>query len=168
MAPSPFRRIVAGALVVTMALLVANLPALAGSNAVFRGRVLEADGVNPRPGVVVALVDENDGKTFQSAPADARGYFRIDAAPAGTYAVVARASEGAFLAANAVTLNAGANKPVSLSLKASAAAGGSGGSNPQQDKIAGWVKWVIVGGIAVGALVVADQLTKQETPASGF
>ncbi len=167
MAARSFRRFVAGALVVTMALLVANLPALAGSNAVFRGRVLEADGVNPRPGVVVALVDENGGKTFESTPADARGYFRVDSAPAGTYAVVARASEGAFLAASAVTLSAGANKPVSLALKASAAAGGTG-SNPRQDKIAGWVKWVIVGGIAVGALIVADQLTKEETPASGF
>ncbi len=167
MAPSSFRRFVAGALVVTMALLVANLPALAGSSAVFRGRVLEADGVSPRPGVVVALVDESNGKTFESAPADDRGYFRIDSAPAGTYAVVARASEGAFLAANGLTLNAGGNKPVSLALKASAAAGGSG-SSPRQEKIAGWLKWVIVGGIAVGSLIVADQLTKEETPASGL
>ena len=168
MAPSFSRRFVAGALVVTMALLVANLPALAGSNAVFRGRVLEADGVNPRPGVVVALVDENDGKTFESAPADDRGYFRVDSAPAGTYAVVARASEGAFLAADAMTLNPGANKPVALSLKANAAEGGTGTASPQQDKIAPWLKWVIVGGIAVGALIVADQITKEETPASGF
>lgn len=168
MAPSFFRRTVAGALVVTMALLVANLPALAGSNAVFRGRVLEADGVNPRPGVVVALVNGNDGKTFESGPADDRGYFRIDSAPAGTYAVVARASEGAFLAADAMTLNAGANKPVALSLKANAAEGGTGTANPQQEKIAPWLKWVIVGGIAVGAIVVADAITKEETPASGF
>jgi hypothetical protein len=168
MTPSFFRRTVAGALVVTMALLVANLPALAGSNAVFRGRVLEADGVNPRPGVVVALVNGNDGKTFESAPADDRGYFRIDSAPAGTYAVVARASEGAFLAADAMTLNAGANKPVALSLKANAAEGGTGTTNPQQDKIAPWLKWVIVGGIVVGAIVVADAITKEETPASGF
>ena len=168
MAPSFSRRFVAGALVVTMALLVANLPALAGSNAVFRGRVLEADGVNPRPGVVVALVDDNGGKTFESAPADDRGYFRIDSAPAGTYAVVARASEGAFLAADAMTLNPGANKPVALSLKANAAAGSTGTANPQQEKIAPWLKWVIVGGIAVGAIIVADNITKEETPASGF
>ncbi len=169
MAPSFFRRFVAGAVVVTMALLVANLPALAGSSAVFRGRVLEADGVSPRPGVVVALVDTNAGKMFESSPADARGFFRIDAAPAGTYAVVARASEGAFLAADSVTLNAGANKPVSLSLKANAATGSTAtGTTQQQEKISPLVKWIIVGGIAVGALIVADNITKEETPASGF
>jgi len=165
MAPSFFRRCVAGALVLTMALLVANLPALAGSNAVFRGRVLEADGVNPRPGVVVTLVDESAQKTYDSAPADARGYVRIDTAPAGTYAVVAGASEGAFLAADALTLNSGANKPLALALKANAQtrAGtqGSGGN-----KMAAWLKWTIVGGIVVGALIVADAMTKDETSAS--
>lgn len=166
MTPSSFRRVVASALVATMALMVANLPALAGSNAVFRGRVLEADGVNPRPGVVVTLVDENGHRTFDSAPADARGFVRIDSAPPGTYAVVARASEGAFLAADAVKLNAGPNKPLALALKANAAAGG--GSSPRQDKMAGWLRWVIVGGIAVGALIVADSITKEETPSSPF
>ncbi|MBZ5639394.1 MAG: carboxypeptidase-like regulatory domain-containing protein [Acidobacteriia bacterium] len=163
MSPSLFRRAMSSVLVVAIALLVADLPALAGSNAVFRGRVLDADGVSPRPGVVVTLVDESGRKTFDSAPADARGYFRIDAAPAGTYAVVARASEGAFLAASSLTLDSGSNKPLALALKAGA---GGGGEAPRRDKISGWLKWAIVGGIAVGALIVADAITKEETPAS--
>jgi hypothetical protein len=165
MSSSSFRRVVSGVLLVTLALLVANLPALAGSNAVFRGRVLDADGVSPRPGVVVTLVDEGGRRTFDSAPADARGYFRVDTAPAGTYAVVARASEGAFLAADSVTLNPGTNKPLALALKAGAAAGGGGGT-PRRDRLSGWLKWVIVGGIAVGGLIVADAITKEEAPAS--
>ena len=167
MASSLFRRCVAGGLVLTMALLIANLPALAGSNAVFRGRVLEADGVNPRPGVVVTLVDEGSRETFDSSPADSRGYFRVDSAPAGTYVVVARASEGAFVAANPVTLQSGENKPLALALNANAQTAPTTGTT-QKDKISGWMKWAIVGGIAVGALIVADAITKEETPASGF
>lgn len=168
MAPSFFRRLVAGALVLTMTLLVANLPAAAGSSAVLRGRVLEADGVNPRPGVVVTLVDEANQKTYDSAPADSRGYFRVDSAPAGTYAVVARASEGAFLAADSVNLTAGENKPLALALKANAAAGGGGAENPRGNKMSGWLKWTIVGGIVVGGLIVANSIIKEEKPASGF
>jgi hypothetical protein len=165
MSLSRMRPVVTGVLLVALVLLVVDLPALAGSNAVFRGRVLDADGVSPRSGVVVTLVDESARKTFDSAPADARGYFRIDSAPAGTYAVVARASEGAFLAADAVTLNAGANKPLALALKAGAATEG-GGTPPQNEKMASWLKWVIVGGIAIGGLIVADAITNEETPAS--
>jgi hypothetical protein len=167
MARTLFRRFVAGALVLTMGLLAANLPAIAGSNAVFRGRVLEADGVNPRPGVVVTLVDEEGRKTFDSAPADTRGYFRVDSAPAGTYAVVARASEGAFLAAESVTLQSGENKPLALALKPNAQTTPTVDTT-KQDKISGWLKWVIVGGIAVGAFIVADAISKEETPASGL
>jgi hypothetical protein len=167
MEPSFIRRLVAGALVLTMTLLVANLPAMAGSNAVLRGRVLEADGVNPRPGVVVTLVDETARKTYDSAPADARGYFRVDSAPAGTYAVVARASEGAFLAADTVKLAAGDNKPLALALQASPEPAAPGGS-PEKDKMSSWLKWAIVGGIAIGGLIVADAITKEESPSSGF
>ena len=57
---------------------------------------------------------------------------------------------------------------VSLSLKANAAEGPSGTPSQQQQKISPILKWVIVGGIVVGALIVADNLTKEETPASGF
>jgi hypothetical protein len=160
----PMRRVVSGALMVALVLLVMDLPALAGANAVFRGRVLDADGVSPRSGVVVTLVDEANRKTFDSAPADSRGYFHIESAPAGTYAVVARASEGAFLAADAVTLNAGDNKPLALALKAGAA--GEGGGAPRAERMASWLKWVIVGGIAVGGLIVANSITNEETPAS--
>ena len=159
------RRFAASAVVLVLALPLANLSSFAGANALFRGRVLDANGVSPRPGVVVTLVDETRRKTFDSAPADARGYFRIDTAPAGTYAVVARASEGAFLASEGVTLVPGPNKPRALALK-SGAAEGSGGGAANAAKIANWMKWTIIGGIAVGALVVADAITSDEPSAS--
>jgi hypothetical protein len=169
MSCSPFRRAVAGALVVAIAAAVANLPAVAASNALFRGRVLDADGVTPRAGVVVALLDVEKKQSFESAPADDRGYFRIDAAPAGSYAVVARAKEGAFLAASSVALSPGENKPLALSLKSAGsggAAGGGGAAAATRTAISTWMKWVIVGGIAVGSLVVADAVSKSENPSS--
>ena len=164
MAARGFRRVVAGAVVLALFLAVANLPVLAADNALFRGRVLAADGVSPKPGVVVMLVDREADQSFESAPADERGYFRVDSAPAGTYRVVARASEGAFLAADAVTLEPGRNKAVALSLKTNAETKPSGTS--ASGTMEPWVKWVIVGGIAIGALVVADAITKDESPAS--
>jgi len=168
MAPSFFRRLVAGALVLTMTVLFANLPVVADSNAVLRGRVLEGDGVNPRPGVVVTLVDESSRKTYDSAPADARGFFRVDSAPAGTYAVVARASEGAFLAADSVKLMAGENKPLALALKANATAPASPTEKTRSDEMSSWLKWLIVGGIVIGGLAVANSIMQEETPSSGF
>ena len=164
MAARGFRRVVAGSIVLALVFAVANLPVLAADNALFGGRVLAADGVSPMPGVVVMLVDQQSDRTFESAPADDRGYFRVDGAPAGTYRVVAHASEGAFLAGDKVSLEPGRNKPVALSLKANAQTKPSGSTG--SDTMEPWVKWVIVGGIAIGALVVADAITNDETPAS--
>lgn len=165
MSVSRFRRILAGVLAVSVVLVMADFPTLAAESALFRGRVLGGDGVSPRSGVVVTLVDRESQKTFDSAPADDRGYFKIDSAPAGTYRLVARASEGAFLASDALTLKAGANKPVALALKANAAAGTSTGGS-SSGSLEPWMKWVIVGGIVVGALIVADAVTGKEEPAS--
>ena len=166
MVANGFRRAVAGAVVFGLISLAANLPALSGANALFRGRVLAADGVSPKPGVVVTLVDRESSLTFDSAPADDRGYFRVDSAPAGTYRVVARAPEGAYLAADAVALEAGANRPVALALKANAQSSPSPTRTGSGQDIEPWLKWVIVGGIAIGALVVTDAITNDESSAS--
>ncbi len=166
MVANGFRRGVAGAVVFGLISLAANLPAIADANALFRGRVLAADGVSPMAGVIVTLVDRESSRTFDSAPADDHGYFRVDSAPAGTYRVVARAPEGAYLAADAVALQPGANKPVALALKANAQAAPAPTKSASGQDIEPWLKWVIVGGIAIGALVIADAITSDESPAS--
>ncbi len=169
MSVSSYRRGLAVSLVAALVLLLANVPLLAGSAAAFGGRVLAADGVSPRPGVVVDLVDPATSQVVASAPADANGYFRVDAAPPGSYRIVAEAPEGAFLAEGAVTLEPGANRPVALALKASADTPKTGGSVPAgTKKLRAWQKWVIVGGIVVGALIVADAVSSKETPSSPF
>jgi hypothetical protein len=89
----------------------------ASSPATFRGRVLDADGVTPRTGVVVALYDARTEVVVRSTPTDARGSFRIEGAAAGSYALLAETPQGAFLAAGEVRLSPGENRPLSLALQ---------------------------------------------------
>jgi hypothetical protein len=89
----------------------------ASSPATFRGRVLDADGVTPRTGVVVALYDPRTEGVVRSTPTDARGSFRIEGAAAGSYALLAETPQGAFLAAGEVRLSPGENRPLSLALQ---------------------------------------------------
>ncbi len=165
MSSNNLRRAVAIVLALAVTSLTAYLPAAAGSAAVLRGRVVGADGTTPRPSAVVTLVDPSSERTFSSEPADARGFFRIDAAPAGSYSVVVETRDGAYLAAKALPLSAGANQPVSLALKPGApVSAGEGTPKPSGGggKLVPWQKWVIVGGIVVGAIVIADAVSGEE------
>jgi hypothetical protein len=147
---------------------------LAATPSTLSGRVLGANGADPRAGVTVTLVDTAAERTYDSAPTDARGSFSISAAPAGNYALVVQAPEGAFLASNNLQLAPGVNRPVSLALKP----GKQGGAPPaepaptepapaepapapatpppQKNAVPTWAKWVIAGGIIVGAAIVVD------------
>ncbi len=145
---SRVRPAVAAALVVAVtAAFGAPLP-----DARFSGRVLNADNVSPRAGVVVLLVDA-DQRTYASEPTNDEGAFRIESAPPGSYSLVAETAEGAFLATAGLELQAGPNEPVILSLKTGAsdlsARGGlaatGGGGLPR------WGKWLIAGIITLFA-----------------
>lgn len=141
----------------------APIPALAADGSLL-GRVTAADGSAPEAGVVVALVDPASRREYRSEPTDARGTFRVDAAPAGSYKLLVETEKGAYLASEDFPLAEGKNRPVSLALTPAsqqAQGGGSGGS-----KLAPWAKWVIVGGIAVGGLLLIDAVTKDESEAS--
>lgn len=136
------------------------------------GRVLAQNGADPRAGVVVALVAKESEQAFRSSPTDAKGAFTIDSAPAGSYALVVEAPEGAFVASASVALAPGVNRPVSLALKP----GKAGEAPPDQPAAAApkkgdlptWAKWVIAGGIVVGAAIVVDAVTKDNNEASSF
>jgi hypothetical protein len=80
------------------------------------GRVLQADGQTPRTGVTVVLVDDGGQARYRSEPTSARGVFRIPAAEAGTYRLLAETPEGAFLAPEAVSLQSGDTRALALSL----------------------------------------------------
>jgi len=123
------------------------------------GRVFESGGGRPRAGVVVALVGSSqEAPVYRSSPTDERGVFRVEGVPAGRYRVLVETAEGAFLATEPVDLEADSNRAVSLSLKA----GSPGEGDPGKGTTTRWQKWVIVGAIAVGALLVLDALTEEE------
>jgi len=148
------------------------LGATSAGNARFEGRVFGADGVSPRPGVVVALFDEGSGGVFRSDPTDEAGAFRIDAAPAGSYAVVTEAPEGSFLAGDNVELASGTNRPLSLTLTATPPTRSLAPGQTQSGQKSGpsaAVKWGITGGIALAALFLINELTDDsEETASDF
>lgn len=163
------RRRVACALV--LALTASTLtPAWAEPGAVFTGRVVQADGVSPRTGAVVALFDGRSDLTFRSEPTRGDGAFRIDQAPAGSYGVIVETDQGAFALAQPMSLAPGANTPLALKLSAQATDDSAPVTTASKDQFPPWAKWVIVGVISAAALLVINDLSedKDEEPASPF
>ncbi|HEX6850968.1 MAG TPA: carboxypeptidase-like regulatory domain-containing protein [Candidatus Polarisedimenticolaceae bacterium] len=159
------------ALAVALALAVvafSSPTAIRAADATLLGRVTDAPGASPRPGVVVALYDPATQATYRSEPTDARGAFRIGDAQSGTYQVVVEAAEGAYLAGNAVALKSGDNPPLSVALRPASQEGGTAPAAGSGSKQAPWVKWVIAGGIILGGALIVNAVTDDEQEASGF
>lgn len=178
------------AILLALALLAPTVPA-APAAAQLRGRVVQADGRTPRTGVTVVLVDGAGQARYRSEPTSSRGVFRIAAAEAGSYRLLAETAEGAFLAPEAVSLQAGDTRAVSLALNPA----GQEPTPPPEPEPAepeptpaepteptppppppatptapaasvdngpNWRKWVIVGGIGVAALLVVNEMTSED------
>ena len=146
---------------------------LAAEGSTFSGRVLGPDGADPRTGVVVTLLDRATDRTYTSPPTDAKGAFSVSTAPAGRYSVLVEAPEGAFLASNELTLAPGVNRPVSLSLRPGKQGAPTpppppSGTAPAKKGLPTWEKWVIAGGIVIGAAIVVDAVTSDNNEASKF
>ena len=177
------RRCTAIALAAGLVFMSSSATLLAATPSTLSGRVLGANGADPRAGVTVTLVDTAAERTYDSAPTDARGTFSISAAPAGSYALVVQAPEGAFLASNNLQLAPGVNRPVSLALKPGKQAQPTdppptepkpadpvpapATPPPQKKTVPTWAKWVIAGGIVVGAAIVVDAVAG-DSEASSF
>jgi hypothetical protein len=172
MSSSTLRRTTAVSLVFGLVTLTSSGALLAGSTGTLTGRVLAQNGTDPRAGVVVTLVEAASEHAYRSSPTDARGAFTISTAPPGSYALVVEAPEGAFLASNDLRLAPGMNRPLALALKPGKADEPPSGAPPQGSAKRGgtptWAKWVIAGGIVVGAAIVIDAVTKDTKEASAF
>ena len=133
---------------------------------VFSGKVLGAGGTTPREGVIVRLVGATPDTSYAAQPTGDDGAFRLEGAPAGSYRVVAEATEGAYLAADGFELAAGANRPVALTLAQATPDFQTTGSTTSGSTATGglptWAKWTIVGGIALVALWAIDSVTEDE------
>jgi hypothetical protein len=162
-----FRRRLAAMLVFTTACLCLNLPALAADTAMLQGRVVAADGVTPVSEAIVTLVDVSGERTFSSSPTGEAGTFRLDSAPAGSYALVVDSRDGAYLAASEVALQAGENPPVALAIKAGDS--GSGQIPPPPSPTAKvWKKWVFIGLVGMSAAATVKFVGDDEDKGSPF
>jgi len=161
----PFRRSLAAVLVAVFSTFLSLPPALA-MDASFSGRVFEADGMTPRSGVTVNLVKGEGEKFYTSEATSADGTFLIDGAPAGSYSLLVDAGQEAFLSPDPLELQAGANKPLALSLSSS-------GGETQQTGIGSakgmkpWAKWLTVSLLGVAALAVGYRVVNPETETGG-
>ena len=170
--PRTFQRPTAVALIAGIFALASGELIQAAAPSSLAGRVMAQNGADPRSGVIVTLVEPGSERAYRSSPTDARGAFVIDAAPAGSYALVVEAPEGAFLAARNLELAPGVNRPLSLALKP----GKQGEAPPSTPPAAGaqsqglptWAKWVIAGGIVVGGAIVVDAVAGDSNEASQF
>lgn len=170
---SSLRRPVALIVAFSLVALTSSGVFAGGAPSTLTGRVLAQNGADARAGVVVTLVEPASERAYRSSPTDARGAFKIDAAPAGSYALVVEAPEGAFLAASNLQLAPGMNRPVSLALKRAEgdpapAPSGTTAAAPEkkQGELPTWAKWVIAGGVIVGAAIVVDAVTSNDEASS--
>lgn len=157
------RRAVALIASIAVGAVVTLSPVPAAEPAHFSGKVYATDGATSLAGIVIALHDPETDRSYRSNPTTADGTFRVDAVPAGRYAVIAESSDGAFLAAEQVSIEAGSNRPLALTLN---------GSVPHAQVTSGkgglptFHKWLIAGGIAVAGLFVIDEVTTDEDEAA--
>jgi hypothetical protein len=161
------RRFVAAALAVTVTVLVTPVPVLSADPAVFRGKVLGADGVTPLSGVIVRLADNRSAAVYDSGPTGEDGIFRIETAPAGDYALLAKNDDVAYVAADSLTVTEGDNQPVSLTLTPGPPLAPA---QTTQKELPLWGKILIGGVIAVAAIFIVNEIVSDdsELPASPF
>ena len=168
MPSSALRRQTAAAMAAALITWTGSGTLLAAAPSTLTGRVVTQNGADPRAGVVVALIEPASERAFRSSPTDARGAFTIEAAPAGNYALVVEAPEGAFLAASNLVLAPGMNRPLSLALKPGKQSEPPADAPPaagEQKKgaLPMWAKGVIAGGIVVGAAIIVDAVTNDDS-----
>jgi hypothetical protein len=167
MTPNRLRSLFAAALSLVLAFSAFGPAVQATAAASLSGKVFRSDGRTPQTGVVVSLVDDEGNRALRSTPTSDEGVFLIGEADAGEYHLVVETSKGAFVTGDLVTLSPGPNRPIALTLRTNEEYqqpqnAASGGGLPT------WAKWVIAGGIIVGALLVINEINSDEDPASGF
>jgi hypothetical protein len=166
---SRFQRHLATALAATLLCWLATPVGHAGSLGSFSGRVVGVDGIQPRAGVTVWLMDSTADRGIASAATDASGSFRIADAPAGNYRLAVEAQEGAYLLGDALTVQAGDNPALALRLSGGQPNFQSGESFRPGSGLSPTIKWVIVGAIVIaGAFVIREVSEDSEDVASPF
>ena len=160
------RSVIAVTLVSALTFMMIPTPLLATDFGTLSGRVVTIDRQAFAETVTIVLVNPETMEEVRSSPTNAEGSFRFDA-PAGRYVVLAETEAGAYLASESFTVVAGVNPEILLTLDSTLQPTADLGQ--QGTGLATWAKWLIVGGIVVGAALVIDSATEDtEAPGSPF
>ena len=108
----------------------------------------------------MTLLDKQSGKEFQAEATNDEGAFKLDAAPAGTYTLLAVTPAGAFVAAESLELKPGNNTPLALTLQETATDAELANGLAQEGSDA--VRYVVLGLIGVVAVFAVDEVTSSE------
>jgi len=158
--------------VLVTALLFSGAPSalFAGAEPDLSGTVFDHTGGRPRAGIVVALVDPANEIRFASEPTGADGRFVVNGAPAGRYAVLAEADEGAYLAASDLRWNADADTEILVSLAPAVQDDDEGDATPpSQSQSAGmptWGKAVLAGVLTITGVVLIEEVSEDTDEAA--
>jgi hypothetical protein len=115
------RRLMAIGLVVSLCGLPVSFGQTAGSAGNLTGRIFVADGVTPRPGVVVKAANLSTSQVFTSTQTDKAGRYALADLPSGQYQVAVETGEGLYVNQDRVPVLQGRKTLFSLALNPAAA-----------------------------------------------
>jgi len=108
-------------LVVSLCGLPVSFGQTAGSAGNLTGRIFVADGVTPRPGVVVKAANLSTSQVFTSTQTDKAGRYALAGLPSGRYQIAVETGEGLYVNQDRVPVLQGRKTLFSLALNPAAA-----------------------------------------------
>jgi len=110
------RRLAACGLAVSLSGFPLSLGSGIGATGSLAGRIFVADGITPRPGVVVKVANLATSQTFASTRTDKSGHYLLASLPSGQYQVAVEAGEGLYVNQERIPVLQGRKTLYSLAL----------------------------------------------------
>lgn len=110
------RRLMAFGLAVSLSGVPLSFGQTAGSSGHLTGRIFVADGVTPRPGVVVKAANLSTSQVFASTQTDKSGRYALADLPSGQYQIAVETGEGLYVNQDRVPVLQGRKTLFSLAL----------------------------------------------------
>jgi len=110
------RRLMAFGLAVSLSGVPLSFGQTAASSGLLTGRIFVADGVTPRPGVVVKAANLSTSQVFASTQTDKSGRYAFADLPSGRYQIAVETGEGLYVNQDRVPVLQGRKTLFSLAL----------------------------------------------------
>lgn len=115
------RRLVVLGLAVSLSGVPLSFGQTAASSGLLTGRIFVADGVTPRPGVVVKAANLSTSQVFTSTRTDKSGRYALADLPSGRYQIAVETGEGLYVNQDRVPVLQGRKTLFSLALNPASA-----------------------------------------------